>query len=445
MTRKLHLNLFLMPRGHHEAAWRHPASTKRALTDIELYAEAARIAEAAKFDAVFLADTLVAPNNGGLVATGALEPFTLLSALAARTERIGLIGTASTTYSLPYTLARQFASLDNISNGRAGWNIVTSWAPQAGLNYGLEADVEHGERYRIAEEFVEAVDALWRSYPSHAVLDDRDGGRYLDPSLVRPIAYEGRHYRTRGPLNVPAGPQGRPVYVQAGQSDTGRAFAARWAEAIFTAHLTKESARTFYADVKGRAAAYGRRPEDIVILPGLSAAIGSTMREAEQVWEELDALTSTEIGLSRLSARFGGHDFSGVPLDRPLRRGDFPDPERVEASKSRAIGYVETALNEGLTLRKLLQRLAGARGHFTATGTPEQVADIIEDWLVSGAADGFNVMPPILYSQFELFAAEVVPILRRRGLFREDYEGTTLRAHFGLSPVREDAPLAHSA
>ena len=289
------------------------------------------------------------------------------------------------------------------------------------------------------------MDALWRSYPAHAVLDDRDGGRYLDPSLVQPVDYEGRHYRTRGPLNVPAGPQGRPVYVQAGQSDTGRAFAARWAEAIFTAHLTKDSARTFYADVKGRAAAFGRRPDDIVILPGLSAAIGSTTREAEQVWEELDALTSTEIGLSRLSARFGGHDFSGVPLDRPLKRGDFPAPERVEASKSRAIGYVETSLNEGLTLRQLLRRLAGARGHFTATGTPEAVADTIEDWLVSGAADGFNVMPPILYSQFELFAAEVVPILRRRGLFREDYEGTTLREHFGLGPVREDVPLAHSA
>lgn len=445
MTRQLHLNLFLMPRGHHEGAWRHPDAAQPALTDLELYLGAARIAEAAKFDAVFLADTLVAPSNGGLVASGSLEPITLLSALAAQTQQIGLIGTASTTYSLPYTLARQFASLDHLSKGRAGWNIVTSWAPQAGLNYGLEQDVDHGDRYKLAEEFVEAVDALWRSFPANAVLDDRDSGRYLDPQLIHPADYRGRHYKTLGPLNVPAGPQGRPVYIQAGQSDTGRAFAARWAEAIFTAHLTKDSARTFYTDVKGRAAAYGRRSEDIVILPGISAAIGSTKREAERVWEELDALTSTEVGLARLQARFGGHDFSHIPLDRPLTKGDFPDPSLVEASRSRAQGYVDVSLREGLTLRQLLQKLAGARGHFTVAGTPEEVADTIEDWFRSGAADGFNVMPPILYKQFELFTAEVVPLLRKRGLFREEYEGTTLRAHYGLSPVAERLLLKRSA
>lgn len=445
MARQLHLNLFLMPRGHHESAWRHPDSTTRALTDLELYAEAARIAEEAKFDAVFLADALVAQNNGGLVASGALEPITLLSALAARTKTIGLIGTASTTYSLPYTLARQFATLDHLSNGRAGWNIVTSWAPQAGLNYGREADVGHGERYRIAEDFVEAVDALWQSFPAEAVLDDRESGRYFDPSQVAPVHHKGPHWQTQGPLNVPGSPQGRPVYIQAGQSEDGRNFAARWAEAIFTAHLTRDSARGFYSDVKARAAAYGRRPEDVVILPGISAAIGSTTAEARQVWEELDALTSPEIGLSRLSARFGGHDFTGVPLDRPLTRGDFPDPTLVDASKSRATGYVDLALAEGLTLRQLLQRLAGARGHFTATGTPEEVADIIEDWFTSGAADGFNVMPPIIYRQFEIFTAEVVPILRKRGLFRTEYEGQTLREHFGLAPVTPRGRLARTA
>ncbi|WP_294646466.1 LLM class flavin-dependent oxidoreductase [uncultured Aureimonas sp.] len=445
MTRQLHLNLFLMPRGHHEAAWRHPTATRRALTDLQLYVEAARIAEGAKFDAVFLADALVAPGNGGLVASGALELLTLLSALAASTSTIGLIGTASTTYSHAYTLARQFASLDHLSNGRAGWNIVTSWLPLVGANYGLDDDVPHADRYAIAEEFVEAVDALWRSFPADAVLDDQASGRYLDPARVVPADYRGERIRTRGPLNVPGSPQGRPVYVQAGQSDTGRAFAARWAEAIFTAHLTKESARSFYGDVKGRAAVYGRRGEDIVVLPGISAAIGSTQGEAERVWEELDDLTSTEVGLSRLSARFGGHDFTGVPLDRPLRAADFPDPAKVEASKSRAMGYADVALAEGLTLRQLLRKLAGARGHFTATGTPEAVADIIEDWFTTGAADGFNVMPPIMHSQFELFASEVVPILRRRGLFRQDYEGSTLREHFGLGPVAEPAPLARSA
>ncbi|MFC4273931.1 LLM class flavin-dependent oxidoreductase [Achromobacter aloeverae] len=435
MARQLHLNLFLMARGHHEAAWRHAGSSPRALTDIDLYADAARIAEAAKFDAVFLADSLAVAENGGLVANGALEPLTLLTALAARTRHIGLIGTASTTYNHPYTLARQFASLDHLSGGRAGWNIVTSWLPRAGANYGHTENVGHGDRYRIAEEFIEAVDALWRSYPAAAVLDDRDGGRYLDMSGIQPIDYDGQYIKTRGPLNVPAGPQGRPLYVQAGQSDDGRNFAAKWAEAIFTAHLTKESAQSFYGDVKGRAARHGRRAQDIVILPGISAAIGSTQYEARQVWEELDALTHPEVGLARLSDRFGGHDFRGIPLDRKLTRDDFPDPNQVQASKSRSIGYVNLALGEGLTLRQLLSRLAGARGHLAVAGTPEEIADIIQDWFTSGASDGFNVMPPIINQQLELFASEVVPLLRKRGLFREDYTGTTLRDHYGLRPV----------
>ena len=432
MTRQLHLNLFLMTRGHHEGAWRHPGANPKALTDLQLYVDAARIAEAAKFDAVFLADGLVGPDSGQMASSGQLEPLLLLAALAQHTERIGLIGTASTTYSLPYTLARQFATLDHLSKGRAGWNIVTSWLPRAGENYGLQENVEHAERYRIAEEFVAAVDALWRSFPGAAVVDDAASGQYLDIGQVRPVNYAGTHIRTRGPLNVPGSPQGRPVLVQAGQSDTGRAFAAQWAEAIFTAHGSKESAQGFYADIKGQARALGRSAEGIVILPGISAAIGSTEYEARQVWEELDSLTSIEVGLGRLSARFGGHDFSGLPLDRRLTRDDFPDPAQVEASRSRAMGYVETTLRDGLTLRQLLKRLAGARGHLAIAGTPEQVADTIEDWFRTGAADGFNVMPPVITQQLELFASEVVPILRKRGLFRSDYQSSTLRGHFGL-------------
>ena len=432
MTRQLHLNLFLMTRGHHEGARRHPGANPKALTDLQLYVDAARIAEAAKFDAVFLADGLVGPDSGQMASSGQLEPLLLLAALAQHTERIGLIGTASTTYSLPYTLARQFATLDHLSKGRAGWNIVTSWLPRAGENYGLQENVEHAERYRIAEEFVAAVDALWRSFPGAAVVDDAASGQYLDIGQVRPVNYAGTHVRTRGPLNVPGSPQGRPVLVQAGQSDTGRAFAAQWAEAIFTAHGSKESAQGFYADIKGQAKSLGRSAEGIVILPGISAAIGSTEYEARQVWEELDSLTSIDVGLGRLSARFGGHDFSGLPLDRRLTRDDFPDPAQVEASRSRAMGYVETTLRDGLTLRQLLKRLAGARGHLAIAGTPEQVADTIEDWFRTGAADGFNVMPPVITQQLELFASEVVPILRKRGLFRSDYQSSTLRGHFGL-------------
>lgn len=445
MSRQLHLNLFLMSRGHHEGAWRHPGSNHKALTDLDLYVEAAQIAETAKFDAVFLADTLAAGNSSGLASSGSLEPIVLLSLLAAHTKKIGLIGTASTTYSLPYTLARQFATLDHMSKGRAGWNIVTSWAPEAGANYGLQQNLDHGDRYQLAEEFVEAVDTLWKSFPSDAVLDDREAGQYLDLSRIKPANFQGQHYRTRGPLNVPGSPQGRPVYIQAGQSDSGRSFAARWAEAIFTAHMTIDSAKSFYSDVKGRAVAYGRKPQDILVLPGISAAIGSTNKEAERVWEELDALTSTDVGLTRLSARFGGHDFRHVPLDRPLTKDDFPDPNSVEASKSRVIGYVEMSLRENLTLRQLLRKLAGARGHFAVAGTPEEIADIIQDWFQSGAADGFNVMPPIINSQLSLFTNEVVPILQKRGLFRSDYEGDTLRSHLGLADVRTDQELARSA
>ena len=446
MTRQLHLNLFLMSRGHHEGAWRHPGANPKALTDLELYVDAARIAEAAKFDAVFLADSLVGPENGQVISSGMLEPLVLLTALALRTERIGLIGTASTTYSQAYTLARQFASLDHISKGRAGWNIVTSWAPRAGANYGRSAEVEHGNRYKIAEEFVAAVDALWRSFPASAILDDAAAGQFLDAAQIQPVDFHGSEIRTRGPLNVPGSPQGRPLYVQAGQSEAGRAFAAKRAEAIFTAHGSRESAQAFYADIKGQARQWGRRPEDIVILPGISAAIGSTAYEARQVWEELDSLTSIEVGLGRLSARFGGHDFSGVPLDRKLTRHDFPDPNLVEASRSRVIGYVDTSLREGLSLRQLLKRLAGARGHLAVAGTPEQVADIIEDWFRQGAADGFNVMPPVINQQLELFTSEVVPILRRRGLFRHDYQSDTLRGHFGLAPlaVGPAAPAARN-
>lgn len=260
----------------------------------------------------------------------------------------------------------------------------------------------------------------------------RHRGSFWTWKKIRPVHYQGEHIRTRGPLNVPGSPQGRPVLVQAGQSDTGRAFAAQWAEAIFTAHGSKESAQAFYADIKGQAQALGRKPEGIVILPGISAAIGSTAYEARQVWEELDELTSVEVGLGRLSARFGGYDFRGLPLDRQLTRDDFPDPNRVEASKSRVIGYVETTLRDKLTLRQLLKRLAGARGHLALAGTPEQVADTMEDWFRTEAADGFNVMPPLMTQQLELFTSEVVPILRKRGLFRHDYESRTLRGHFGL-------------
>ncbi|MDX3805727.1 MAG: NtaA/DmoA family FMN-dependent monooxygenase [Bosea sp. (in: a-proteobacteria)] len=283
MARELHLNLFINGRGHHETAWRHPSSTKKALSDLSYYRDLALAAEAAKLDSIFFADQLALGDELAHAARGELEPVTLLGALAALTEHIGLIATASTTYSEPYNLARQFASLDHISGGRIGWNIVTSWAPGAAVNFGQETQVGIDQRYARAHDFVEAVSKLWDSWARDAIVDDRERGTYALPDRVRRAAHRGSHFSVAGALNIPRSPQGRPVFVQAGASTDGRAFAARYAEAIFTAHLTKDSAIEFYADIKTQARALGRSPDQIVILPGLSAAIGSTEVEAKRV------------------------------------------------------------------------------------------------------------------------------------------------------------------
>ncbi|OWJ69140.1 LLM class flavin-dependent oxidoreductase [Inquilinus limosus] len=432
MSRTLHLNLFIHGRGHHEAAWRHQGATTAALTDIRYYQQLAQRAEAALFDSVFLADALAIGDGVEHVAQGGLEPITTLAALAGATERIGLIATASTTYTEPFNLARQFASLDHISGGRIGWNIVTSWVSGAGPNFGHDRQIEHAERYDRAFEFVEVVTKLWDSWADDAVLDDRQSGRYADPSRIRRINHAGRYRKVAGPLNLPRSPQGRPVFVQAGSSTSGRRFAATHAEAVFTAHLEKSAAIEFYADIKSQATVLGRPADQVLILPGLSAVIGSTEAEAQRIWRELNELTHPKVGLARLSNRFGGHDFSHLDLDARLSVDDFPDPSTVQAAQSRAQVITALVARERPTLRQLLHSLAGARGHFTTAGTPEQIADIITDWFSSGAADGFNVMPPILPTQFDVFVEQVVPILQERGLFRREYAGTTLREHYSL-------------
>ncbi|MFT0861138.1 LLM class flavin-dependent oxidoreductase [Ancylobacter sp. G4_0304] len=447
MSRKLHLNLFVHGRGHHETAWRHPASTRRALTDIDYYRELARTAEKGLFDSLFLADALAVGDEVSHAAKGGLEPITTLAAVAGATERIGLIGTVSTTYTEPYNLARQFASLDHISHGRAGWNIVTSWVPGAGPNFGYDHQIEHGERYERAYDFLDAVTKLWDSWADDAVLDDREGGRYADTSRVKKINHAGPYHKVAGPLNVPRSPQGRPVYVQAGSSTAGRRFAAQYAEAVFTAHLEKATAVAFYADLKGQAVGLGRRADQILVLPGISAVIGSTEAEAKRLQRDLDELSDPKVGLERLSGRFGGHDFSHLDLDKVLTLADLPDPATVQTAQSRAHVIAALVEREKPTLRQLLHSLAGARGHFAMAGTPEQVADLIEDWFRSGAADGFNVMPPILPALLETFIDEVVPLLQKRGLFRTEYEADTLRGHYGLErPGSQffDAPEAHA-
>jgi len=432
MKRQLHLNLFIHSRGHHEASWRHPAASPLALTDIRYYQDLAQRAEAALFDSIFLADQLALGEDVAQAARSWLEPVTVLAAVAVATRQIGLIATCSTTYTEPFNLARQFGSLDHISNGRVGWNIVTSWLATAAGNFGDAAQVSHAERYARGEEFMAVVKALWDSWADDAVIDDRAGGHYARPDRIRPINHKGQYYQVAGPLNLPRCPQGRPVFVQAGSSDTGRRFAARHAEAVFTAHMEKATAQAFYTDLKALMAAEGRQPDEVIILPGLSPTIASTEAEAQRLARELNELSDPEVGRKRLSGRFGGHDFSHLPLDRPLTAGDFPEPSSVEAARSRTEVILSLVQREKPTLRQLLASLAGARGHFTAAGTPEQIADLIEDWFADGAADGFNIMPPVLPAMLDVFSAEVIPLLQRRGLFRRAYEGKTLREHYGL-------------
>lgn len=444
MKRELHLNLFIQSRGHHEASWRHPDASPMALTDIRYYQDLARRAESGLFDSIFLADQLALGDDVARAARTWLEPITVLAAVAVATSRIGMIATASTTYTEPFNLARQFASLDHISNGRVGWNIVTSWLAAAARNYGGAGQLSHADRYVRAEEFMAVVKGLWDSWSDDAIVDDRASGLYARPESIRPIDHKGDYYEVAGPLNLPRCPQGRPVLVQAGSSDTGRRFAARHAEAIFTAQMEKPAAQAFYTDLKAHVAAEGRSPDQTLILPGLSPVIGATEAEAERLLRELNDLTDPEVGRKRLSGRFGGHDFSQLPLDRPLTPEDFPDPDTVEAARSRTEVILSLVRRRKPTLRELLGYLAGARGHYVTAGTPEQIADLIEDWFTDGAADGFNVMPPVLPSMLDVFVAEVVPLLQRRGLFRTAYSGETLRAHYGLAPP-EGARASRSA
>jgi FMN-dependent oxidoreductase (nitrilotriacetate monooxygenase family) len=349
------------------------------------------------------------------------------------TKKIGLIATASTTYMEPFNLARQFASLDHVSEGRVGWNIVTTWSVPAAQNFGDLNQISHSDRYTRAEEYLTVTKALWDSWSDDSIVDDRAAGLYARTESIRPVDHSGEYYSVAGPLNVPRCPQGRPVLVQAGSSDTGRDFAARHAEAVFTAHLEMTTAIDFYKDLKSRAKALDRDPGSMIILPGFSPIIGSTEAEAKQAAQELNELADVEVGRKRLIGRFGGYDFSHLPLDRPLTPDDFPDPVTVEAARSRAEVIVDMVAREKPTLRQLLAKLAGARGHFTFAGTPEQVAHELEAWFKAGAADGFNLMPPVIPWMLDVFVEEVVPLLQRRGLFRDGYNGTMLRDHYGLN------------
>ncbi|MGW4292047.1 LLM class flavin-dependent oxidoreductase [Micromonospora chersina] len=429
MSRTLHLNAFLMGVGHHEAAWRHPRTDPRRIADVTHFQELARIAERGTLDSVFLADGLAVGPAVRHNIQAVFEPLTLLAALATATEHIGLIATASTTYNEPFNLARKFASLDHLSGGRAGWNIVTSAQAREARNFNLDDHPEHAERYRRAAEFVDVAIKLWDSWEDDALVLDPAAGVFADTDRVHEIAHQGERFRVHGPLNTPRPPQGRPLLVQAGSSADGIAFAARYAEAVFTAQQTLADGQAFYAELRRATAAAGRDPDGVKVLPGIAPVIGGTESEARALADELEALIVPEHALAQLSG-MTGLDLTGLPLDGPLP--DLPDVSAVQSHQSRYQLVVDLARREKLTIRQLIGRLGGGRGHRVVAGAPEQIADQIELWFTQGAADGFNVMPPLLPHGLEAFVDHVVPLLRRRGLFRHEYTGRTLREHYGL-------------
>jgi FMN-dependent oxidoreductase (nitrilotriacetate monooxygenase family) len=437
--RQLHFNAFLMSSGHHEAAWRLPESDPFANFDLGHWRNLAQIAERATFDSLFLADGPALWGSPRYRPAGALEPTVLLTALAGVTSHIGLIATASTTYNAPYNLARRFASLDHVSGGRAGWNIVTTAERTSAQNFGLDDRPGHRERYQRAAEFVDVSSRMWDSWEDGAELGDKAAGIYADVERIHPVEYEGAYFRVRGPLNVPRSPQGRPLLVQAGSSQDGREFAARYAEAVFTAQQTLEDGQDFYADMKRRARRIGRDPSQIKILPGIVPVIGSTEAEAHALSDELERLIIPEYGLAQL-AHILEVPAESLELERHLPPQVFDRPA-VEGAQSRYQLITDLGRRENLTVRQLIGRLGGGRGHRTFTGTPDQVADTIQDWFDRGAADGFNVMPAALPSGLEAFAEHVIPIFRKRGLFRTEYTGRTLRDHYGIPrPESQFAP-----
>nr|WP_296769352.1 LLM class flavin-dependent oxidoreductase [Rhodococcus sp. (in: high G+C Gram-positive bacteria)] len=438
MSKHLHLNAFLMSTGHHEASWRLPESDPAANGKLDHYVQLTQTAERGLFDSIFFADGPVLHTDVGRRPSGGFEPLTLLSALSVVTDKIGLIATASTTYNSPYNLARRFASIDHLSGGRAGWNIVTTAGGDAARNFGLTDQPAHSERYRRAREFVEVARALWDSWEDDVEIADKASGIWGDASRIHPPHHRGEFYSVDGALNVARSPQGYPLLVQAGSSTDGRAFAAQYAEAIFTAQQTLADAQEFYSDIKARTLTFGRDPEAIKVLPGIVPVIGSTEAEAQAKDAELESYIVHEFAQRQL-AELLKVPLEELPLDGPLP-ADLPPEASIEGAKSRYTLIVDLARRENLTVRQLIGRLGGGRGHRTFTGTPDQVADAIETWFRSGAADGFNIMPPILPSGLEIFVDHVVPILQQRGLFRTEYTADTLRGHYGLPrPVNSNS------
>ncbi|MCB2048510.1 MAG: LLM class flavin-dependent oxidoreductase [Novosphingobium sp.] len=431
--RKMRLGLFVMTAGHHVAAWRHPEAYRGDM--FAEYVELARIAEDAKFDMLFAADTLssrirhrdVAEHSAHNFSTALFEPLTLVSALSAMTSRLGFVATASTTFTEAYNLARLFASADHISGGRVAWNIVTTADDESAANFGMDQVIGHDERYVRAEEYVRLVRDLWDSWADDAIVRDKASGKWLDLDKLRFHGHEGKYLKSAGPLNIPRPPQGHPVLVQAGSSGPGRDLAASQADVVFTAGTVKDQAIAFYDDMKARAKGFGRDPDQLLIMPGISPIVGSTEEEAKRRLTELNEGIEIDVAVESLHNFMPDIDIRQFDLDRPVPEIN----EMTQAQQSRQKLAWDMARREGMTMRELALWFSGTRGHNTIAGTPEQIADRMEDFF-NGGCDGFNVMPMLFPGIFRDFAEQVVPVLQKRGLFREDYEGTMLREHLGL-------------
>ena len=429
--RKLHLGAFMRPASIHTGAWRYPGAWPDMNFNFAHIKESIQKLERAKFDVFFMADHIAVLNmpmdalKRSHTATS-FEPFTLLSALSQATERIGLVATGSTTFDAPYHIARRFASLDHLSNGRAGWNIVTTSNPDAALNFGLDEHMEHGDRYRRAREFYDVVTGLWDSWADDAFVRNVEDGIFFDPVKMHVLNHKSQYLSVRGPLNIARPVQGWPVIVQAGASEAGRQLAAETAEAVFTAQSDITAGRAFYADVKGRMEKLSRAREHMKILPGCFVVVGDTVEEAGAKRAKLDSLVNYANAIASLSIALG-HDASKFDPDRPLP-DNIPESNASKSGRERAIAL---GRRENLTVRQLAQRLGGYSG-LAMVGTAQTIADEMEEWLETEASDGFTVMFPYLPGGLEDFVGRVVPELQRRGSFRRDYEGATLREHLGL-------------
>ena len=435
--------------GGHLGGWRHKDAFDKPVMNLEGFVEMAQIAERGKFDAVFLADgngvrdmdrpALFAANHPS-ARPAFFEPTTLLSAVAMVTKRVGVVATATSTFEEPYTIARKFASMDHISKGRAGWNLVTASNAGDALNFSRAEPVAREDRYARAQECYEVVTALWDSWADDAFPQDKATGLYLDPARVRPIDHQGTHFTVKGPLNISQTPQGRPVVFMAGQSEPGMELAARYADALFGAGTTKQDCIDAYAGIKGRMARYGRSPDALKILPGVSTFVGRTAAEAEELYEELQSLISPALGVHYLSKMLV-HDLEGLPLDGPLP-ADLAE-ETVGGSSLRRY-IIDFARRDNLSIRQTYQRTLPALGGPVFKGSAAQVADEMEDWWRSKAGDGFTIMAPVQPRGLRDFVDLVVPELQRRGIFRTEYEATTWRGHLGLpdAPSRWQAGVA---